>query len=67
MLIGSIIRTEREKRGWSQLYLADLIGVTQGYIGHLERGYKIPNAGMIVRLADAFNISIDRLFGRDKK
>ena len=41
--------------------LAPKLEITRAYIGRMERGEKIPNAAMILKIADIFNISIDRL------
>lgn len=39
---GAEIRRERERRGWSQPHLAELVGVGPRTIGNWERGETIP-------------------------
>jgi transcriptional regulator with XRE-family HTH domain len=62
MTFGEWLRAERERRGWSQQYLADQVGVTQQAIYLLERG-KRPNPGgkVLAGLARAFGTTIDDL------
>ena len=43
-----------------------MLGVTRVYIVQLEQGQKIPNALMILKIADIFAIDIDKLM-RDER
>jgi transcriptional regulator with XRE-family HTH domain len=58
---GEKLRQLRTRNGWSMADLAPKLEITRAYIGRMERGEKIPNAAMILKIADIFNISIDRL------
>ena len=58
---GEKLRILRTRNGWSMADLAPKLEVTRAYIGRMERGEKMPNAAMILKIADVFNISIDRL------
>lgn len=59
--IATNVRRLLESRGWSQKQLADASGETQMIISRICRGLHIPHAGTVVRLAEAFDVSVDRL------
>lgn len=54
----------RKKHKMSQGKLAALIGVSQTAIANYESGSRFPNQEILLKIADAFNVSIDFLFGR---
>ena len=56
------IRRLREKAGLTQLQLADKCGVSKQLIGFLETGRRQPTTRMLIRLAGAFNCTVDDLF-----
>ncbi|MGN1212526.1 MAG: helix-turn-helix domain-containing protein [Christensenellales bacterium] len=64
--IGKSIKLNRLSQGMSQQQLAKLIGVTHASISYWENGVNIPNVNDCWSLADALNISIDELVGREK-
>lgn len=64
--IGSRITALREKAGWSQRKLAELLGVSHVSIQNWEKGSSIPNGLELVKIADLFSVSTDFLLGRDK-
>jgi transcriptional regulator with XRE-family HTH domain len=51
----------RKRKGLTQKQLGDLLGVSRVYIVQLEQGQKIPNAIMILKIADIFSVDIDQL------
>ena len=55
------LREIREKRGMSQVALASLVCVAQGYISDLENGKCFPSFDVLVRLAKALECSLDEL------
>jgi len=59
--VGLNIRKYREKKGWSQEYLALEANLHRAYIGQIERGEK--NIGLInlEKIAKALNIEFDDL------
>lgn len=58
------IKELRDDRNVSQQELAEIIGVAQSSIGNYERGERIPDADVIVKLADFFKVSTDYILGR---
>ena len=60
-LIGKRIRELREKFGMTQENLAEAIEVSVPYVSHIERGMKRPSLQILVRIAVAFEITVDTL------
>jgi transcriptional regulator with XRE-family HTH domain len=58
------LRLEREARGWSLADLAERSGVSRGAISKIERGESSPTAGLLVRIADAFDLTLAGLIAR---
>ena len=58
------IRLERDARGWSLADLAERSGVAKASISKIERGEMSPSAGLLVRLAAAFDLTLAGLLLR---
>ena len=58
----SKIKSLREKRGWSQEFLAEITGCSRVYINKLENK-KVPNPSIALykRLAYALSVPLDEL------
>ena len=54
------VRTNRDKP-LSQKKLGLMVGLTQGHIGHIELGRKIPSTYVLYKIATKLNVSIDSL------
>ena len=54
--LGTLLRSERESRGWTLEQLARRLRVTKGYLSRLEGGKARPAVGMIERLAKTWQI-----------
>ena len=64
-MIGKQLKELRKKSGWSQQMLAEKAGLSYNVITKIEQGAsKNPNIQTMIKLADAFQISIDELLGR---
>lgn len=59
--IGLRIRKERERAGFSQAKLAELADSSMQYISLIETAKKKPSLQMLLRIADALNVSVDQL------
>lgn len=59
--IGRRIRIQRRYLNITQGELANLIGVSPSYIGHLERGNRQASLETLVALANALDVSTDYL------
>ncbi len=59
------LKTLRQYKGVSQQQLADALSIKRSTLSAWENGMSEPNIGMIVRIADHFRVSIDRLLRQD--
>lgn len=58
---GEKLRILRQRQELSQEQLGDMLEVHQTHVGRLERGEKIPNAAIILKITDIFGVSADQL------
>ena len=58
---GQRLRTLRVSRGYTQVQLADFLGIDRSYLSDLERGNKAPTLGYIETVAQGFNLSMSEL------
>lgn len=65
MALGDRIRQLRNENRWSQADLAERIGGDAGQISRYETAKIAPSAEIIVRLAQALNVSCDYLLVDD--
>jgi transcriptional regulator with XRE-family HTH domain len=63
-MIGKRMRELRERRGWTQSYVAEKLGIKTNTLTN----YELENRGLtedrIVMVADLFGVSVDYLLGR---
>lgn len=59
--IGERIKTLRKEHGWSQGELADKAGADARQVSRYENGRITPSLDAAMRLAEAFNVSLDYL------
>ena len=59
--IAENLRRILESRGLEQKFLADATGENQMTISRIVRGKNVPGAGVLARIAEALDVSIDRL------
>ena len=64
--IGKAIKYNRKAAALSQTELAKMIGVSHAAISFWENGVNIPNVRDCWLLADALDLSIDELVGREE-
>lgn len=62
-----ILRKTREDKGLSQADLAEKAGMQPSAISHFEAGRRSPSFDNLKRLADALNVTIDFLLGRQRE
>ncbi|GFP76029.1 helix-turn-helix domain-containing protein [Clostridium fungisolvens] len=66
-LISINIKNLRKKNKYTQKQLSELLGVAQTTIANYENGIRIPDAEMLQKMADIFEISLDYLLGREER
>ena len=65
MIIGSRLKEERLKRGYSQEQLGTLVGVSKVSISNYERGLEQPKMKRLQKLIDVLEISPNYILGKD--
>lgn len=65
MPLGERIRALRNEHNWSQADLATKIGADTGQISRYETAKMTPGADVIVKIAEALNVSCDHLLVDD--
>ncbi len=63
ILLHENIKRRRKERGLTQEQLSEALGVTVGAVYKWENGRSVPEIGMLLQLADLFEISLDALVG----
>lgn|SRR5690606_9957800 len=67
MIFSERLKSEREKKGWSQAELAEKIHVSRQSVSKWETGKNYPTIEVIIDLSDLFGITIDELLRSDKE
>lgn len=61
---GERLRALRKARGWTQVYMAEHLGIDRSYISDLERGKKEVCIRNLEVIAVAFGMSLSKLLAR---
>jgi transcriptional regulator with XRE-family HTH domain len=66
-MLAKRVKELRKQRGWTQQKLAEKAGLAFNTITKIEQSLaEHPNLKTLLKLADAFGISLDELVGRNK-
>lgn len=65
LIFGLAIKDAREKKGWTQEYLAELVGRTSHTIMNIENKGQYPGFDVFVKLVSMFDISVDQFIHSD--
>jgi putative transcriptional regulator len=60
--LANRLRSEREFRGWTQAELAARVGVSRKTINTVENGVFVPSTLIALKIAEAFERSVEQLF-----
>ncbi|MCD8372047.1 MAG: helix-turn-helix domain-containing protein [Clostridia bacterium] len=60
-MLAENLKSEREKRGWSQEKVAEQIGVTRALYGYYELGLKVPTLVTTLALAKLYETTVEEL------
>jgi transcriptional regulator with XRE-family HTH domain len=58
---GEKVHQLRTRHGLTLTELGNLLDVHNTFVSQLEKGRKIPNAEMILKVADTFDVTTDQL------
>lgn len=59
--VGKRIRQERNKLKITQEKLAEFAGLTESYIGQIERGNKNPSLESLINISNVLGVTVDYL------
>jgi putative transcriptional regulator len=60
--LNNQIRVFRAMKGWTQEELAHHVGVTRKTINTVENGKFVPSAYLALKIAKAFEVSVEEVF-----
>lgn len=58
---GEKLRTLRNRQGLTLRELGNMLDVSHTFIARIEKGEKIPNVSMVLKISRIFNVSADVL------
>jgi XRE family transcriptional regulator, fatty acid utilization regulator len=58
LFLGARLRRLRRERGFNQAEMAAQLGISGSYLNHLERNQRPVTAGILLRLAEAFDVDV---------
>lgn len=60
--LANSLRPERDARGWTQADLAARVGVSRKTINTIENGIFVPSTLTALKIAEALETTVDKLF-----
>lgn len=63
-IIGSMISDLRKNEGLTQKEFSRIFNLSESSIAHYEQGRTLPDANILLKIADHFGVNIDYLYGR---
>ena len=64
---GNMIAALRKAKGWTQLELAEKMGITDKAVSKWERDLSYPDIGSLPRLAEILGVSVEELMNLRKE
>lgn len=61
-VVGRRVRMARVQSTWTQLKLAEKVGISVSFLSMIERGTRVPYLGTLQSLADALGLEVVDLF-----
>jgi transcriptional regulator with XRE-family HTH domain len=58
---GKKLRTLRQRHAYTLRQLGEALEIDHSFVAQLEAGKRIPNAAMILKIADTFGVTTDLL------
>lgn len=65
--LSTRLKKLRKKHEYSLDTLASITGITKSYLSKLERGLNEPSISTVIKLAEAYNLSISSLLGLEEE
>jgi transcriptional regulator with XRE-family HTH domain len=64
ILLGERIRRLRKKRGWTQVEMAEKVGIDRSFLADVERGKRNVSILNLDLMAKGLKVSLSQLFSR---
>ncbi len=64
-MLNEKLKTLRKEKGFSQEELASKVHVVRQTVSKWEKGLSVPDAEMLVQIADVFEVPVSRLLGAE--
>lgn len=59
--LGSRVRMTRREQKLTQEHLAEMLGISASFLGHIERGTRVASLETLVKLCNALNVAPEYL------
>ena len=59
--LGRRVKSARREKNLTQEHLADAVGISLSFLGHIERGSRKASLETLVKIANALSVSLDGL------
>ena len=59
--LGNRVRSLRRERDWTQVEMAEMLGVDRSYLSEIETGKKDPSLRVLKTIADGFHVTLSQL------
>lgn len=66
-MLSENIKALRKKKGFSQEMVAERLNIVRQTVSKWEKGYSVPDAEMLERLAELFEVSVMELLGKPEE
>ena len=66
-MLSENIRNFRKQKGYSQEMVAEKLNVVRQTVSKWEKGYSVPDADLLERMAELFEVSVDELLSGEKE
>lgn len=65
--IGARVRALRQRHGFAQAKLGEILGIDQSHVSNIERGVRSVTVEQLTRLSKAFGMPVDQILGQDRQ
>jgi len=65
--LGDRIKTLRKKRGWTQIEMAEKIGIDYSFLADVERGKRNISILNLALISRGLGVSLSQLFTRERR
>ena len=62
-MFGENLKSLRKKSGYTQQEFASVLGISASAVGMYEQGRREPDQKLLMKMAETFEVSLDRLLG----